>query len=80
MCTDGLANKGLGSLDGESMLFLAAVIMSFFSCLHLETKDDEAFSAAQQFYKDLGDIAVERGYVIAWNFHTRNPLGSCTFY
>lgn len=26
-------------------------------------KTDEAFSSAQQFYKDLGDIAVEKGYV-----------------
>ena len=30
-------------------------------CL-LEMKTDEAFSSAQQFYKDLGDIAVEKGY------------------
>ena len=30
----------------------------------LETKDDESFSAAQQFYKDLGDIAVEKGYAV----------------
>lgn len=28
----------------------------------LEMKTDEAFSSAQQFYKDLGDIAVEKGY------------------
>ena len=29
-----------------------------------EMKTDETFSTAQQFYKDLGDIAVEKGY--AW--------------
>ena len=27
-------------------------------------KTDEAFTAAQQFYKDLGEIALEKGYEI----------------
>ena len=36
----------------------------FINSLLLEMKTDEAFSTAQQFYKDLGDIAVEKGY--AW--------------
>ena len=59
MCTDGLANKGLGSLDGKQP-FLQVV--GFIGSLLLEMKTDEAFSSAQQFYKDLGDIAVEKGY------------------
>ena len=33
------------------------------SCL-LDLKTDEAFASAQVFYKDLGDIAVENGYVL----------------
>lgn len=66
MCTDGLANKGLGSLDGKQPLIFSllhlAVSEMFINSLLLEMKNDEAFSAAQQFYKDLGDIAVEKGY------------------
>ena len=66
VCTDGLANTGLGSLDGIAIaldiscpyeLFLCMCVYTFSS----EIKVEEAFSGAQQFYKDLGDIALEKG-------------------
>jgi hypothetical protein len=43
------------------------LLLPFFNCIYhvlssLEMKSDEAFRSAQQFYKDLGDIAVEKGY------------------
>ena len=45
VCTDGLANKGVGNLDVPS--------------------DEEALMAAQQFYTDLGTIAVEKGVTVS---------------
>ena len=67
MCTDGLANKGVGHLDGDIyMLFRCArilclycVFVVFFLISDLST--GEAYISAQAFYDDLGTLAHQNG-------------------
>lgn len=61
VCTDGLANVGLGSLDGEQAIdYLQCVKM--WSINLTELKTEEQVKEGQQFYEKLGTEAVDKGY------------------
>lgn len=81
ICTDGLANKGVGHLDGKlaasrlPSLYLLCLLHLCTYCLladdwlwHtiIDLSTDEAQAAAQTFYEDLGALALEKKYVLLW--------------
>ena len=73
MCTDGLANKGVGNLDGDIyMLFRCARILCLYCVVFLllllllllffsDLSTGEAYISAQTFYDDLGILAHQNG-------------------
>ena len=60
ICTDGLANVGIGSLDGTLSIHICTN-STFYMQLH---KSDEAeLKMAKDFYKMLGELALKKGYM-----------------
>ena len=61
MCTDGLANKGVGNLDGDICVLdeqeFSVILVYSFSDL----STGEAYVNAQTFYNDLGTLAHQNG-------------------
>lgn len=79
ICTDGLANKGVGTLDGRK--YTIAILPCRYTCQYMytvlcraytayvcvcsptELATDEEQAEAQTFYEDLGTLALEKKLV-----------------
>lgn len=59
ICTDGLANKGVGNLEGKYTFTLNKLCI--ITSLSVE-KGKEAKSA-QTFYEDVGTVSLEKWYI-----------------
>lgn len=66
ICTDGLANKGVGNLDGNvhiiDLIFTIYTLLSDDILLHVGLTTQDAKDKAQSFYEDMGDIALDQKY------------------
>ena len=63
ICTDGLANVGIGSLDGI-WVFISTDIAQFY--IQLCKTDETELKMAKDFYKMLGELALKKGYILLY--------------
>lgn len=58
VCTDGCANKGIGSLEGKASLDESQY---FFECFDAMFADKKCRPTAEIYYKKLGVMALKKG-------------------
>ena len=61
VCTDGLANKGVGNLDGDICVLDEQEFSVILVCSFSDLSTGEAYVNAQTFYNDLGTLAHQNG-------------------
>lgn len=66
VCTDGLANKGVGNLDGRKFIcpkpYKISMLMVHFCFVFTDLRTPEAYVDAQAFYNELGTLAHQNWY------------------